>query len=763
MKGNFYKIALVLISALFLSVTASAIPAKRGVKRIITLPQGQNIEVTLAGDEHFHYYISADGRYFISNDDSNFELLSDTQVKDFQAQATARKAKRDAAMQRRVGEVKNKAIFRGERKGLIILANFTDKKFSMDDPKALYDRIANEINYNEGKFKGSVRDYFHDNSYGKFQLTFDIVGPVELSHNIAYYGRNQSNIAGNDIRPEEMVREAVLAVDDEVDFSIYDWDNDGEVDQIFVVYAGYNEAQGGAANTIWPHMSLLKAYNKEVTLDNVTINTYACSSELANSSGTQVDGIGTICHEFSHCMGFPDMYDTSYRNFGMGDWSLMNSGCYNGDGYRPSAYTSYERMTCGWLEPLELKEAVKVKGMKGLTEGGESYIIYADNQARTEYYLLENRQPVSWDDALPGKGLMITHIDYDPTIWKNNSVNTTGYYNGHQRLTIYHADNNEGGYYKYSDAGDLYPYQNNNSWTSSSLPAAVQYKGTDTAKKLEDREVTDITLNDDGTIDFTFHLASEEDPVYRSIYLDQNTTEPIEWEDGAVYNVHSNRLFASGEWETLWLPFSMSNDDFISVFGDNVEIALFSNVSADGDIAYFETTTDGVEASTPMLIKVNTTDELNDMGTLVQKTFGQLDKEITTTVDNYSFNGIRFKNDEVVDEYTISADYFNANHDAATSVKAYQATMSVTTDSLRKGIKISLDGNILNDEADTSFIEDNPDEEEDPEEPNGISLTQQGTDTNNLSIYDILGRKVASMIEGKTFIIEGKKILLQKR
>lgn len=752
---------------ILLSIGVNAIPAKRGIKRTITLTDGTSVEVTLQGDEHFHYYTDAQGNNYIAVDDEVYEMQNAEAMQRLHNNAAKRKAQRDLSTMRRVGEVKDKAIFRGQRKGLIILANFTDKKFSMDDPQATFNRIVNERGYNEGNFKGSVRDYFYDNSYGKFDLEFDVLGPIELANNIAYYGQDQGS-DGNDIRPAHMIKEALEAVADKVNFRDYDWDGDNEVDQVFVIYAGYNQAQGAGKNTIWPHMwQLQAAFGEKLVLNGVTLNNYACSSELANATGTSIDGIGTICHEFSHCMGFPDLYDTQGSNFGMSSWDLMSSGNYNGDSFSPAAYTSYERMVCGWLTPIELTDSVNIKGMKGLTEGGESYIIYGDNPRRTEYYLLENRQPVSWDEGLPGKGMLILHVDYDKSIWEFNMVNAVNYYNGHQRCTIFHADNNEGGYYKSADAGDPYPYRNNNSWTSTSVPAAIQYNGENTRKKLENREVTDITLNDDGTIDFRFRLATEDNPTYRTLYLNERSETAQKW-DAGVYNIHTNRLFASNEWETLWLPFAMSNEQVKSSFGRKAVVAVFTGADEEGGILNFEVTSEGIPANTPVLIKVSTSAELNDIGNLIQMNVTADDETIEIEKDNFKFIGSRIMAKLDDNSFYVNKDYFanttirnngNGEEDSAqvdeetTSegkfIRALQAYIK-NENINRPALKISIDGEIVNDDINNSNGND-PD-------PNSINeITEKAYDN---AIYNLQGVRVNKANLGKgIYIINGKKII----
>ena len=251
---------------------------------------------------------------------------------------------------------RQKVSYIGKKRCLIILVQFSNKKFSMADPKAFYNRVANEEGFSEGNFRGSVKDYFHAQSNGQFDLTFDIAGPYTLA-NYEVYGANSADDI--DKNRQGMIAAACQnAVNDGWNLAPYDWDDDGEVDLVFVLYAGRGEATGGDANTIWPHKSNLPM---PTAYGDKKVYTYACSNELATE--TCVDGIGTICHEFSHCLGFPDAYDTEYKGFyGMGTWDLMCSGSYNGNSYCPAGYTAYEKYAAGWIEPVELTENVEVTG-----------------------------------------------------------------------------------------------------------------------------------------------------------------------------------------------------------------------------------------------------------------------------------------------------------------------------------------------------------------------------------------------------------------
>ncbi|MBR0525427.1 MAG: M6 family metalloprotease domain-containing protein [Prevotella sp.] len=511
MKKLFFTFALAV-----LALTASAVPAKPGLFRTLTLSDGTTVKAQLVGDEHGHYWLSADGRAYQQMDGMAYfsEVSIETVKAKAQArrsQANARRAKRLEAP-RRIGEVGN---YIGKKKGIIILVNFSNVAFQKDNNNALYQRIANEKNFSYGDFKGSMYDYFYAQSEGKFELTFDVVGPVTVSNIQSYYGSNDSS--GNDKHPAEMVIEALKLADSQVNFADYDWDGDGKVDQVYVVYAGKGEADGGASTTIWPHeweLSSAAGYDDgsgAQTLDGVKIDTYACGGEL-NGSGN-IDGIGTMCHEFSHCLGYPDFYDTDYSGGqGMGYWDLMDGGSYNGDGYQPAGYTSYERWMAGWKEPVELTTTTQVANMKALQDGGEAYIVY-NNGNRNEYFLLENRQFTGWDASLPGEGLLILHVDYNASAWAGNTPNDTP---SHQRMTWIPADNE----YQYTTyqgskyytiegmANDPFPYGSVNAFNKSTTPAAKFFnKNTDGTYYL-DSSIEEITQNTDGTVSFNFKAAT---------------------------------------------------------------------------------------------------------------------------------------------------------------------------------------------------------------------------------------------------------------
>ena len=482
---------------LLAALTAFAIPAKRGQKTTLTLADGTQVVAELRGDEFGHYYEAADGRVFVKSASADFyEQADKTEITNrANVRRMARNAKRAERRNVRHNEFGVPTSYTGSKKGIIILVNFADKTFNAANNQTLFNNIANAEGFNQGNFNGSMHDYFTSQSNGQFDLTFDVVGPVTLSQNYAYYGQNNS--AGDDMRPEQMVVEACNLVEDMVDFNDYDWDGDGEVDQVYIVYAGKGEADGGAKDTIWPHEWELSETYSDFDIDGVHINTYACGPELNGSS--QINGLGTMCHEFTHCLGLPDFYDTRTNgtNFGMDSWSLMDYGCYNNNGYTPCNYTGYERMFCGWVEPIELTEDMQVTGMKSLEDYGDVYIMYNPGH-HDEYYILQNVQKKGWDLYAESKGLMIMHVDYDKDIWQQDVVNNT---TSRQRCTIFPADNSLSSYSTY---GDLFPYNSNNSFGNNTSPAAKLYNANTDGTKLMNIEITGITQKSNGTIEFNF-------------------------------------------------------------------------------------------------------------------------------------------------------------------------------------------------------------------------------------------------------------------
>ena len=537
-----------------------AVPAKRGQWKTVTLADGTEVRVELRGDEFCHFWQAEDGRQFVESAKAGVYEPADIEAMTARAaarrQAVAEGRARRAASARKAPSQAGRAAsaYEGEKKGLIVLVEFADLKFADDHTPELYNRIANEENFTDLGFTGSIRDYFKHQSYGNFDLTFDIAGPVAMPNGYAYYGKNTSSGDDNTTIVGKMVADACTMAKEQnpgLDFTQYDWDGDGEVDQVYILYAGHGEASYQQdPNTIWPHEFELIYTNNTVRIDGVTVNTYACGGEL-NGYG-DLDGIGTLCHEFSHCLGLMDMYDSQYSGgYGMNAWSLMDQGSYNDNGMTPPEYTAYERMAIGWLTPTELNaEQVTVSNMPALGSNngeGEAYIIYNDGN-RNEYYMLENRQTSGkWDAYVPNSGMLITHVDYNRTAWTYNVVNSTGgqqmygIYPAHERCTPIQADAN---LLMNTPSGDVWPRGGLTGLTNTSKPAAEVYNKNTDGSYYMNKSVTAIKKNSDGTMSFKFTNNNGTSGIDNAVV--DNTGNGFD-PDAPVYNLNGQRVSKSAK------------------------------------------------------------------------------------------------------------------------------------------------------------------------------------------------------------------------
>lgn len=522
-------------------------PAQNVVKKVVQ-PDGTTLLLTLAGDERLHYYVTSDGYpvleehgvYYYAEPTADNLVCTKVPAHAPDTRTTSEQSmlQKPEMMAKRLSQVhteswqkypmavgKPMANLQGTKRGLVILMAFKNLPFVTPNVKQAVENMCNQPGYNYNQALGSVNDYFKDQSNGTFDLQFDVVGPFTAEEDMEFYGNNGG--MGKDQNVQLLITEAIYAADaDGVDFRQYDWDNDGYVEQIYVLYAGYSESDGAPSSTIWPHESVLQTPRKR---DGVRIKTYACSSELTGRTGNTLDGISTMCHEFSHCLGLPDFYDVksnssgSVGNYGMNQWSIMASGTRNADGNIPPSFTGYEKAFCGWDTPIELNEPTNISHLQPIASGGKCYKIVNPNNPN-EYYLLENRNGnTNWDKGLNTdgtgaavNGLLVYHVTYDENIWAVNEVNAST--RTIQRMVPIPADGNLenyystiGGYHINPDglAGDLYPYRTNsgsfnNAITDGTSPAASLNTPNTDGTYLMHKNITDITKNTDGSISFSF-------------------------------------------------------------------------------------------------------------------------------------------------------------------------------------------------------------------------------------------------------------------
>lgn len=501
-------ICLMLCSLTTWAAKAESIPVQ------VRQADGTIITVILHGDEHINWYTTLDGVLLVQGADNNYyigkveksgNLIATKQLAhEAQTRSQAERnliAKQDKekffAYVNKIAEESENAYdnspltrspsidsgyngvpyfpHTGSPKALVILAEFQDTTFTIQDTKKVFTNyLMNEGHFTDSRYgqnqnyKG-VRGYFKDCSYGKFTPEFDVVGPIKLPKEQTYYGEGDDNI-------EALMEDACSAIDNIVNFADYDANNDGMVDLVYVIYAGHSANYGGNKVTdIWPKSNTVNTTN---TYDGKRIRRYGVSNELAGKENKKkeketINGIGLFCHEFSHTLGLPDIYaiDKKAKNQddqGMEFWDLMDGGTEVRGGRVPASYLAWEREVMGWMNINELKNDTNIDSLKSIDNGGKAYKIVNPNNSN-EYIVLQSIQKgpwyQGWRDGTYGKGLLVYRVSY-----RSDKVNVFDFPNnvkGKPRVIPIPADgkilaaaNAGGSITKYTQQlnGDLYPY-----------------------------------------------------------------------------------------------------------------------------------------------------------------------------------------------------------------------------------------------------------------------------------------------------------------
>ena len=563
------------ISLLILAATVSAAPARRGPVTLLQ-PDGTSFTARFQGDEFMRIKTTAEG-YAIMQDAEGWwcyatygndgsRTCSGWRVgQDVPSEILSRSLniprtnishlaadKRLSVRQPSLPVTRTRSLF--QSRAIVILAQFKDIKFlnSREDFRAMlmaegYDRYG---------ATGSAKDYFESQFGGVVDFHFDVSEIVTLPAQRAYYGGNDSQ--GNDLRPEEMVADAcTLAAQAGVDFSIYDNDNDGVVDNVFVFFAGEDEAEGADENSIWSHSwYLLSGAGRSLELSGKLIDRYACSSEMTRIQDTytgklletRLSGIGTFCHEFSHTFGLPDFYDTDYEDsegWAAGLWgstSLMDSGNQNNNGNTPPYFNAIERELLNISGGNTIENDGKFS-LSPINTNGEFYRINTD--VEDEYYLLECRsnEAGTWDEYIGGSGMLVYHIDRtEPTLYKWFVYNTLNADPRHQCADLIEADGRSDVYSDYLDYltrrsnldGIFFPYYSTNSLPAQGVPGLNFWSGTN-----ENLSIINIEKDPSGKVTFNvigFTEGSTPPAVSGNIQYDAFC-------DGAILKFESDRPY----------------------------------------------------------------------------------------------------------------------------------------------------------------------------------------------------------------------------
>lgn len=564
--SRFLYLFLFLLSGIIIAHAVPACPVPESVVQ----PDGSVLYVSLHGDEFMNFTTTADGYTVVFNENNysweyaavdtsgalvstsvlahnpeerasdEVALLDKTQKYLRPALSAHSVALREAEkIEEPLMYLHGNGIYdRSKFRGLVILVEFNDAPFSRDDYYELINDMINKKNYDgymtdnvlpsKVNCTGSVRDFYYDNSYGEFDPKFDVYGPVKIDY--SQFSARQTSAA------QTLVTAALKAADDSIDYKIYDLDGDRKVDMVYFIFSGGgSNFSGNDSRLIWPHASTVMSYAS----DGVSFARYACSTELyGRPSNKQIDGIGTICHEFSHVLGLPDLYDTDYEGTGgesvhPSKWSVMASGSYLNMSRTPCGYSLYERYALGLSSPILIDK----EGSFSIDPLNESNVGYRINASvKNEYFLLENRQKTRWDEYLPGSGLLIHRVDStDANVWENNKVNANP---AHSYFTLLRANPKVSASGSVTDSdGDPFPGSGNvTEITNTTTPGMQSW-----AKVATPLVLKDIAVDADGVV--SFDVCNEDIPV---LYEDFESFDVMSGSASDVKGKFTDWSFLSG-------------------------------------------------------------------------------------------------------------------------------------------------------------------------------------------------------------------------
>lgn len=496
------------------SVAAYAVPACPEIERVM-LPDGSSLSLRLVGDEFFNYTSTVDGYpversadgwyYYLDEAGRSGVRARDPECRDQQEKTWLAALPETGRMRSRkiTGPrlESHRTISAGDRfRGLVILVEYNDCPFSRTDIRDIFDGMFNIRGYDgfvsattgtKEEYSGSVADYFHDSSGGLFQPQFDVVGPVKVD-----YSRLYPNQTAN---AKEVFAAALSTLDPTIDFSRYDCDGDGKIDLLYFIVSGPgSNYSGNDSRLMWPHASVFTG----ITLDGVEASAMACSTEFhGRASDRNIDGIGVMCHEFSHVLGLPDLYDTDYAGSGgqsihPNSWMIMAAGAYFNRSRTPCAYSAFERMYAGFITPDTISSAGTYQ-LPPIQQSRQAFLI--NTFSTGEYFLFENRRKTHWDAYLPGEGLLVYHVDMnDSGAWTYNQVNRNP---DHNCLRLVRAADQSQGSTIVDSPSDPFPGQSEvTELDNTTDPSLRSWSGNPNPLTLHD-----IAEGENGDISFRVH------------------------------------------------------------------------------------------------------------------------------------------------------------------------------------------------------------------------------------------------------------------
>lgn len=441
------------------------------------------------------------------------------------------------------------SLTKGNRRILVVLMQYRDLSFNKTPND--FDNLFNAVNYSEDGARGSVRDYYNDVSYGQLLLTCDVIGPFTSQHEMSYYGGNDQR--GNDKNTTALFTEALQYAADNVNLKDYDADDDGYVDNMHIVFAGYGEDAGASSNAIWSHEA---TFFLPYTAQGMKIDRYSCAPELRGNSGRGISRIGPHCHEIGHALGAMDYYDTNYATngqyIGTGVWDLMAAGSWNNDGITPADFNPYVKAyNFGWISPKPLPSG-DVSIRPSFIDRESYYEL--NSGVSNDFYLIENRSRSNkWGSGVPGEGLLIFHVD--------SSIKDAGNYINSKAPQLCYVvcassnskmpGNSASTYGDINSSGCPYPgSSNNHNFGQSSIPQAFLWSG-----KNCEIELKNIELNSNGVIHLINNTEGDDEEESMSLLFEgfENSDIKVVLEnEGWIVVENEKNIYKYPEWATAY-------------------------------------------------------------------------------------------------------------------------------------------------------------------------------------------------------------------
>ena len=600
MKIFVFLLLIVLFPTIWCGNSAYAVSAFPNWVRVMTT-NGKTAVICMKGDECQKYAITEDG-YTLINDSSgwwyatvtnagkveisNFRLMAEEdetlELKRFKANCSKGivPERHSSSLTNRIMEpnkVNRNGPIVGKRRALVILMQYKDLPFIKT--KNEFEDLFNTLGYKQDGAIGSVRDYYYFASQGQLDYISDIYGPYISKNPMRYYGGN-SLIGGSDKNPQELCIEAIKSLPSNIDFSVYDNDGDGLVDNVHIIYAGYGEEAGALSDAIWAH-----EYPHRISLRNevgYSFAGYSCSPELRGNSGSKISNIGVICHELGHALGAMDYYDTNYETGGeydgTGKWDIMASGSWNDNGRSPANFNPFVRSAIfGWNQQKTLKPNEKISIPRNETDNVEKTVIYkVETGYDGDYFLLENRQQYMFDGAIPGAGLMIYHVH--PNIEKYQTTNTVNatHPQGLYPVCASYSEPERRKYGNINSSECPFPGSRNvRSFSADTSPAAVAWNGS--AAKVA---LSNITMNTDGSITFSTGEETSVDSEIPDTPVEMNIIYKESFEANVGERITSNILMGRETWRSFKKGDFVTNAEYLPNATDgNGILMLYSSKS----------------------------------------------------------------------------------------------------------------------------------------------------------------------------------------